>query len=167
MSMSVIQCMSCGNWNWKTAKVCATCGSSDLTPSFDEVYERTFGEPVHKDEKLQGVAQLFFTQQSEDEPARETKGDEDVIAFYKRIFKKRVNRNNWGEALFVFAFSWGLAVLTNSFSFNMVDWSSFPAYIQFAPKAFAPALFGFCITTFAVVQNWILNEAKGATDEDI
>lgn len=90
----------------------------------------------------------------------ETVDNSDVINFYKRIFKKRISRNNWDEALFVFIFSWGIAVLTNSFSFNMVDWASFPAYIQFVPEAFAPALFGFSITIFAVVQKWIINEKE-------
>jgi hypothetical protein len=39
MGINVIQCLDCGAWNWKNVECCQTCGSKNLTASFDQVYQ--------------------------------------------------------------------------------------------------------------------------------
>lgn len=75
--------------------------------------------------------------------------------YYKKMFRKKVDSVNiWGYLLF-FAFGWGMAFLTHTFTFNMVDWSAWPLHSMIIGYSATPAVIGGLTVITAESRGWI------------
>ena len=73
-------------------------------------------------------------------------------------YKRRLTFDDVMRVLLFYVVGWGLAFLSHTFTFNFIDWSTWPLPARIIGYAVVPALFGACIAIWTMTQGWLFDE---------